>query len=425
MYLKEGDTLKKLFLILILFTSSILSQWQTFNITSNIRFYDVCVVSQNVIWASGDSAKIYRTTNGGLSWQPANFGLPILPVLQITAINEFYAWINLGTRIFSTSNGGTSWTEQFYTPVTFINKIQFFNQNTGYIISDQLDSSVGFFVSRNGGANWIKSSNSPVLGNITSMWINDNGADALDTNFIWFVAKGSPSVYSRLYKLTGGLNNNWQVCNIGFSPSQCSYSDFINANTGLVSNNSGILITTNGGTNWSIQNSTILNDIGREVMIVPGTEWVIQTGMNNIRLSKDFSIHWQNTVTAGIYSFCDAKDTNSIWVAASGGRLLKYNINYIGINQISTNLPEVFKLHQNYPNPFNPETNIKFEIPESGIIKFRIFDVTGREVYSLSENRSAGIYSLNYNAEKLSSGIYYYSAEFNGKREVRKMIVLK
>ena len=160
-------------------------------------------------------------------------------------------------------------------------------------------------------------------------------------------------------------------------------------------------------------------------MIVPGTEWVIQTGMNNIRLSKDFSIHWQNTVTAGIYSFCDAKDTNSIWVAASGGRLLKYNINYIGINQISTNLPEVFKLHQNYPNPFNPETNIKFEIPESGIIKFRIFDVTGREVYSLSENRSAGIYSLNYNAEKLSSGIYYYSAEFNGKREVRKMIVLK
>ena len=425
MYLKEGDTLKKLFLILILFTSSILSQWQTFNITSNIRFYDVCVVSQNVIWASGDSAKIYRTTNGGLNWQQANFGLPILPVLQITAINEFYAWINLGTRIFSTSNGGTSWTEQFYTPVTFINKIQFFNQNTGYIISDQLDSSVGFFVSRNGGANWIKSSNSPVLGNITSMWINDNGADALDTNFIWFVAKGSPSVYSRLYKLTGGLNNNWQVCNIGFSPSQCSYSDFINANTGLVSNNSGILITTNGGTNWSIQNSTILNDIGREVMIVPGTEWVIQTGMNNIRLSKDFSIHWQNTVTAGIYSFCDAKDTNSIWVAASGGRLLKYNINYIGINQISTNLPEVFKLHQNYPNPFNPETNIKFEIPESGIIKFRIFDVTGREVYSLSENRSAGIYSLNYNAEKLSSGIYYYSAEFNGKREVRKMIVLK
>jgi hypothetical protein len=385
----------------------------------------VCVVNPNLIWACGDSARVYITTNAGLTWQIVNSGIPNTPVLQITALDENKAWVNMGTRIFATSNGGVLWSEQFYSPVTFINKIHFFNQYTGYFISDQQDSTVGFFVSRNGGINWVKSSNSPVLGSISAMWINDNGADALDTNFIWFVAKGTPSDYSRLYKLTGGLNNYWQYYNIGYSPGQSSYADFKNVNTGLVTYSNAILITTNGGANWSYQNNVSFNDIGREIMIVPGTDWVIQTGMNNIRISKDFSVNWQSISTAGIYSFCDAKDTNSIWVAASGGRLLKYNINYIGIQQIGNNIPASFVLHQNYPNPFNPETNIKFELPEAGYILFRIFDVTGREVYKSGENRSAGIYSLNYNAEKLSSGVYYYTAEFNGKREVRKMIVLK
>jgi len=420
--------LKKLFLLgfaLLLLNPFIFSQWQTYNVTTNIRFYDVCVVNTNLIWACGDSAKVYRSTNSGADWQLVNAGLPVSSIFQVTAVDGNRAWVNLGMRIFTTSNGGSSWSEQFYSPVTFINKIHFFNQNTGYIIADQQDSVVGFFVTRNSGTNWVRSASSPVLGLISAMWINDNGVNAIDSNFIWFVAKGSPAVNSRFYKLSGGLNNSWQYYNIGISPGQASYSAFKNSNTGLVTSSNGIFMTTNGGVNWQIRDNTSFPDVTRELMIVPGTDWVIQSGINNIRISYDMCNSWQPRILYPNLNFCDAKDTNSIWVAASNGKLLKYNINYIGIQQISNHIPVSFILQQNYPNPFNPSTNIKFELPEAGLITFRIYDVTGREIYYISESHTGGFYSINYNAVNLSSGIYFYSAEFNGKREVKKMILLK
>lgn len=418
--------MKKLSIFLMLFISPIsITQWQTYNVTNNIRFYDVCVVTQNIIWASGDSARVYRSTNSGGNWQLVNAGLPNLSVFQITAIDANRSWVNLGMRVFATTNGGTSWSEQFYSPVTFINKIHFFNQNTGYLLADQQDSVVGFFITRNGGSNWIRSVNAPVLASTSNMWINDNGVNSLDSNFIWFISKGSPSVYSRYYKLTGGLNNSWQYYNIGSSPGQYSYSAFKNLNTGLVTFSNGISITTNGGVNWLVRDNTSFPDVTRELMIVPGTDWVIQTGIGNVRISYDLCNNWQPIRTYNSLNFCDSKDTNSIWLAGNRGELLKYNFGFIGINQLSNLVPEKFTLYQNYPNPFNPSTTIKFELPESGVITIRIDDITGREVYKLNEFKTPGTYNFNYTSDKLSSGIYFYSAEFSGKRIVKKMILLK
>lgn len=421
--------MKKLFLLvlalLLINPIIVVSQWQTYNVAPSGRFFDVCVVTPDLIWASGDTAKVYRTTNGGVSWQNLSSIPSTYPGLQITAVDQNRAWVNLGTKIFHTSNGGVTWTEQFYSPVTFINKIQFFNQNTGYIVADQADSVVGFFVTRNGGANWVRSANSPVLGTTSTMWMNDNGVNSLDSNFIWFVAKGMPQVYSRFYKLTGGLNNAWQYYNIGSSPGQYSYSAFKNSDTGLVTSSGGISMTTNGGINWSIKNTVSFPEVQRDIMIVPGTNWVIQSGMGKVRLSYDLCSNWQYVTNVNVLSFCDSKDTNSIWVAASNGKLLKYNLNYIGIQQISSEVAAKFLLHQNYPNPFNPETNIEFDIPLPGEIKIIINDVTGREVFKLNEFKSAGKYIFKFNGNALTSGIYFYSIEFDGFRESKKMILIK
>lgn len=419
--------MKKLFLLFfaLLLFNPIYSQWQSFNVAPSGRFNDVCVVDNNIIWACGDTAKVFRSTNGGSNWILSNSGLPIGPVLEITSIDQNSAWIHTANRIFVTTNGGIVWIEQYYSPVTFINKIHFFNQNTGYLIADQQDSIVGFFVTRNGGTNWVRTANSPILSNISTMWMNDNGSDALDTNFIWFIAKGSPSVYSRFYKLTGGLNNSWQYYNIGSAPGQYSYSTFKNANTGLVTSMNGISITTNGGVNWQLRSNMPFPDITRELMIVPGTDWVIQTGIGNTRISYDMCTSWQPIRPYNYYNFCDAKDTNSIWAAGSNGQLLKYNYGYIGINQISTQVSSNFVLHQNYPNPFNPETNITFELPVPGDFKITIFDVTGREIYSVKNFISAGKYSFIFNADAYSSGVYFYSAEFNNSKEIKKMILLR
>jgi hypothetical protein len=98
----------------------------------------------------------------------------------------------------------------------------------------------------------------------------------------------------------------------------------------------------------------------------------------------------------------------------------------VGINLISTSLPDKFDLHQNYPNPFNPATKIKFSLPENADVQLNIFDITGREAASLFNGKlSAGTYEADWNASGFNSGIYFYRLTANGFTETRKMTLVK
>jgi phosphatidylserine/phosphatidylglycerophosphate/cardiolipin synthase-like enzyme len=98
----------------------------------------------------------------------------------------------------------------------------------------------------------------------------------------------------------------------------------------------------------------------------------------------------------------------------------------IGIQQISSNVPAEFSLNQNYPNPFNPKTVITFDIPEDGITALKVFDVTGREVSLLLNQRlSAGSYEVTFDGSKLGSGVYFYQLQSGGVIKTKKMILLK
>lgn len=94
-------------------------------------------------------------------------------------------------------------------------------------------------------------------------------------------------------------------------------------------------------------------------------------------------------------------------------------------------LPETFQLSQNYPNPFNPETNISFDIPFKSMVSIKIYNILGREITTLVENKlSAGKYSVTWdgadsNGRKVSSGIYLYRIDAGNFTETRKMILLK
>lgn len=85
-----------------------------------------------------------------------------------------------------------------------------------------------------------------------------------------------------------------------------------------------------------------------------------------------------------------------------------------------------YKLYQNYPNPFNPVTKIKFEVPVSGFISIRIYDVMGREVEILiNENLHYGSYEVTFDGADKASGIYYYKITTDNFQEVKKMILVK
>jgi hypothetical protein len=90
------------------------------------------------------------------------------------------------------------------------------------------------------------------------------------------------------------------------------------------------------------------------------------------------------------------------------------------------NTPAIFSMSQNYPNPFNPSTVIKFSIPEQAFVKLAVYDVLGREIAFLeNEIKSAGIYSVRWNAENIPSGVYIYKITAGNFEKTMKMILLK
>ncbi|MDP1675905.1 MAG: T9SS type A sorting domain-containing protein [Bacteroidota bacterium] len=91
-----------------------------------------------------------------------------------------------------------------------------------------------------------------------------------------------------------------------------------------------------------------------------------------------------------------------------------------------TPIPERFSLLQNYPNPFNPTTNIRFTIPVSNGTSLKIYDLLGKEVAVLvNEKRDAGEYTIPFNAAHLPSGIYFYQLRSGKFVETKKMILLR
>lgn len=100
----------------------------------------------------------------------------------------------------------------------------------------------------------------------------------------------------------------------------------------------------------------------------------------------------------------------------------------VGVNEIidSKQMPKSYGLDQNFPNPFNPSTIISYQIPVSGNVKIIIHDILGNEVANLvNENKIAGLYSVEFNANNLTSGIYFYSISVNNFYQVKKMLLIK
>jgi hypothetical protein len=98
----------------------------------------------------------------------------------------------------------------------------------------------------------------------------------------------------------------------------------------------------------------------------------------------------------------------------------------VGIKQTETQIPQTFILGQNYPNPFNPNTKINFSIPKDGYVEIDIYDVTGRKVTTLvSDPFRAGTYSVDFNAGKLASGVYFYTLTSGDFTATKKMLLIK
>lgn len=110
------------------------------------------------------------------------------------------------------------------------------------------------------------------------------------------------------------------------------------------------------------------------------------------------------------------------------GWTLEFDIdeNTLGIQPVSNEIPKSYSLSQNYPNPFNPVTNINFSVPISRLVILKVYDITGKEVAQLvNKTMAAGVYTYDFNASQLSSGVYFYRMTAGDFTEVKKMVLVK
>jgi hypothetical protein len=83
-------------------------------------------------------------------------------------------------------------------------------------------------------------------------------------------------------------------------------------------------------------------------------------------------------------------------------------------------------LHQNYPNPFNPTTTIRYELPKASIVTLSVFDILGREVSVLvNERRDAGSHEVNFCARNLASGVYLCRMQAGDFVQLRKLLLVQ
>jgi choice-of-anchor A domain-containing protein/uncharacterized repeat protein (TIGR01451 family) len=119
------------------------------------------------------------------------------------------------------------------------------------------------------------------------------------------------------------------------------------------------------------------------------------------------------------------EDSQTLYAATSSGAIYKMVDNTVGVedNKIT---PTEFALEQNYPNPFNPSTIIEFSIPNAGQYSLKIFNVLGQEVATLMNKEFApGKYTYNFDASRLTTGIYFYKLVGEKVNLTKKMLLLK
>jgi photosystem II stability/assembly factor-like uncharacterized protein len=194
----------------------------------------------------------------------------------------------------------------------------------------------------------------------------------------------------------------------------------------------GLSLSTNLGETW-IQSELDSTDVKAIAHI--NSSLFAGTWNDGVYYSSNHGLNWiqinEGLADVRIYSMTIAG--NYIYIGTTGRNIWRRPLSeIIGIKNISSEIPENFKLHQNFPNPFNPTTTISFELTKSAYVELTVIDVSGKVCNTLvKEDLNAGSYSVDFSGAGLSSGVYCYklvaSTLENARNlaSVRKMVLLK
>lgn len=353
--------------------------WTQLTFPNSSYIYDFTILGESSLLTVSESG-VHLTVDGGETWEPKQDGLTgTFRSIVFTYDARLYI-CGPNSNLFVSEDFGNSWTKINVEISSNFNRIYFFDQNLGYIV----------------GSNGVL------------MVTTDAGLQ-------WDV------------KLAGQTRLNLT------SIAMCS--DKI----GILIGEGGYIARTVTG--WStykiILPPTDRADLLDIKYIVPGT--AVISGANFILKSTDDGSSWNNVSTPNLNyevkfnSICFPTPTKG-FIAGSTGTILFSTNNGTSWNSIKLQNKQDINYADtkltNFPNPFNPSTVISYEVPFDGYVSIKIYDITGKEVAALFEsNKTAGNYTISFNASNLSSGIYFYKLTAENKQnsitKTNRMLLVK
>ncbi len=421
-------------LILLLFVDrNTMAQnlWSRQNSGTSADLYGIYFLNDSVGYVVGDSGTLLTTRDAGTTWTKRSVGDYTLRAVQFPDSTTGYTvgygdsggvilktldagdnWDTITTKasglclaehfmnkdtglvvgyghfVVKTTDGGNTWLDLSHVVGTsiYINDIFFLNDSVGFLAAgdcgpgfpcpDQVDYLGQIKKTTDGGNTW---SGYATFGSFSAVSF---GSDS-----VGFVA----GVWGAGAKTTD-IGNDWSYLPIGFYDASLFFTA---ADTGwcvgLASDSLHgiVVVTTDGGGNWVIENSINLGELYD--VFFPGKRYG--------------------------------------WTVGASGTILRRS----GVTSVEPlpNTPRQFTLNQNYPNPFNPSTTVKYQLKAASNVKLGIYDILGREVKTLAdEKETAGQHAVlwdgtDHDGRQVASGVYYYRLVTPSGSLTKKALLIK
>ena len=414
--------------------------------------------SEDGIFA-GTAAGVFCSTDNGQNWSPAGPGIIATQVFTMAKGNgEILAGGYQG--IWSTTNCGTTWTDvdkslaRYEIQSILISGTTLFvgtRYGGGFRSSDH-GRTWSVAISTHGPSEyWVRSLRQfganifAGLGSYLVQRSTDNGVSwnplLGGPNDVWcFAADGGNLFAGGRYGITRSSNDgiSWTKADTGAGWSIAALA-VVGEKIFAGSQGNGVFVSTNNGSRWNKIDSG-LTDLVIDCFAVSGNNLFAGTMGGGIFLLTIPDTVWTtvNSVSEGNWNG-SAGSMNS-WINdlfVSDGLLLagteKTGVWKRPLSEMVTALgakgaeaPVSFHLFQNYPNPFNPGTTIRYELPSTSMVRVGVFDILGREVAVLvNERKEAGSHEVKFDGSYLASGVYFYRMQAGSFVQTRKLLLVK
>ncbi len=412
---------------------------------------------------------IYKTTDGGETWYIPNGGQG--GAGRIFFVNETTGWAIRSKIIYKTTDRGENWFEQFTTSFGFFTGIHFADSLNGWA------SGTRPYKTTDGGNTWVQQTNTDIwlsddvyFGNIDTGWIvkrtlNSSLLKTTDSGLSWnelpeiigafsfhffpnqlrWIINGSHNYITE----DGGLSfidiTNEVPSSFNSFSAPFDYLGYAAGSLGLILKYEDTTYVT--APVFTVSENTI--NFGKVEIGTTKTDSILisNTGSGSLEVTEIISSNQNFTFSPDTFILPKSEVTHltimftpSDTSVQSGYIIITHNGSsspdtitvegkgdiVVGIKD-EQKIPVEYKLDQNYPNPFNPETKINYIIPEETIVNISLFDVTGRKIEELvNEKKQPGFYTIEMKGDELSSGIYFYRlSTSSGFSAVKKLTIIK